>query len=64
MCRAPNQTSRFAMGKYILGGLFVLLLALNVGVYVYFVTEIDGSTIKHTREMAPRPASPDDQPPR
>lgn len=52
------------MGKFILGGLFVLLLALNVGMYVYFVTEIDGSTIKHTRETAPRPATADDQPKR
>jgi hypothetical protein len=52
------------MGKYILGGLFVLLLALNVGLYVYFVNEIDGSTIKHTRETAPRLASPGDQPKR
>ena len=50
------------MGKYILGGLFVLLLALNVGAYVYFVTEIDGSTIKKTREVGPPPASADDQP--
>lgn len=41
------------MGKYIFGGLFVLLLALNVAGYLYFVTEIDGSTIKKSRDMAP-----------
>ena len=52
------------MGKYILGGVFVLLLALNVGAYVYFVTEIDGSTVKHTHETAPRPATEGDQPQR
>ena len=53
------------MGKYILGTLFVLLLALNVAAYVYFVTEIDGSTVVHKRETGPAPASPDrDQPQR
>jgi len=41
------------MGKYLLGGLFLVLLALNVGAYVYFVNEIDGSTLKSTKTLAP-----------
>jgi hypothetical protein len=47
------------MGKFILGGLFVVLLALNVAAYVFFVTEIDGSTVVHKREIGPPPAAPD-----
>lgn len=39
------------MGKYVLGTLFVLMLALNVGAYVFFVREIDGSKV--TTKRAP-----------
>lgn len=45
------------MGKYILGAVFVVLLALNVVGYLYLVNEIDGSTVKHTKTLAPPPQS-------
>ena len=38
------------MGKYILGTLFLVLMALNVAAYVYLIRDLDGSTVttKHS----------------
>jgi hypothetical protein len=42
------------MGKYIFAVVFVLFLALNVAGYLYIVLELDGSTVKTSRTVAPQ----------
>ena len=40
------------MARILLAALFLILVALNVGGYLYFTNEIDGSTVK-TRTYLP-----------
>jgi len=42
------------MGKYIFAVVFMLFLALNVAGYLYIVLELDGSTVKTSRTVAPQ----------
>lgn len=42
------------MGKYIFALVFVMFLALNVAGYLFIVIELDGSTVKTTRTVAPQ----------
>ncbi|MGH7004146.1 MAG: hypothetical protein ACREIP_09380 [Alphaproteobacteria bacterium] len=48
------------MGRIILATLFFMLMALNVAGYLYFVNEIDGSTVKSKKSFVP-PEQPGDR---